>query len=74
MAIDGVPAQIGVLHDVFRLGTRAEHAIGKPGQRAPMTLERGDFAFGCGVHAAFVSWRKTGRVSPPTVMRVQARP
>jgi hypothetical protein len=74
IVIGFVPAQIGILHDVFGLGARAKHAIGKPGQRAPMALERCDFAFGCGVHAAFVSWRRTGRVSPPTVRRAQARP
>ena len=38
-AIGRVPAQIGVLHHILGLGARAEHAIGKPGQRAPMRLE-----------------------------------
>jgi hypothetical protein len=38
-AVGGMPAQVGVLHDVLGLGARAEHAIGEARQRAPMGLE-----------------------------------
>ena len=79
-AVGGVPAQIGVLHDVLGLGARAEHAVGKPGQRAPMRLERRDVLVERRAHAAealaigCVTSRNTGRVSPPIVSRVQAWP
>jgi hypothetical protein len=73
-AIRGVPAQIGVLHHVLGFGARAEHAIGKPDQRAPMRLELRSLVVDGRVHAASVNARSSGRVSPPTVRRVQARP
>jgi hypothetical protein len=75
VGIDSMPAQVSVLHHVFRFGTRAEHAVGKTDQGAPMRLEGLDCAMlGFCVHAAFVSSRSTGRDSPPTITRVHARP
>jgi hypothetical protein len=75
-----VPTQIGVLHDVLGLGARAEHAVGKPGQRAPMRLESRDVLVENRAHAAetlgidCVRSRNTGIFSPPIASRVQARP
>src|SRR6516162_9811510 len=74
-----VPAQIGVLHYVLGLGTRAEHAIGKPRKRAPMRLES-DLLVENRTHAAealgidCVRSRNTGTFSPPIASRVQAWP
>ena len=60
------------------LGARAEHAIGKPGQGAPMRLEVFNCARSGGRHAAavfaFGKSRSTGRLSPPITSRVQAWP
>src|SRR5262245_57907302 len=79
-AVCRMPAQIGILHDVFGLGARAEHAVGEPGQRAPMRLESYDVLVENRAHAAeafgidCVTSRNTGTVSPPIASRVQARP
>lgn len=76
--VDGVPPQIGILHDVLGLGAQREHTVGKPRQRAPMRLEsRGTVVAGC--HAADarlggVTSCITGTVSPPISKRVQVRP
>ena len=75
-----VPAQIGVLHHVLGLGTRAEHAIGEPRQRTPMRLESHNVLFENRAHAAealgidCVRSHNTGTFSPPIASRVQARP
>jgi hypothetical protein len=79
-AVGGVPAQVGILHHVLRLGARAEHAISKTRQRAPVRFEGREVAVENRAHAAeafcvaCVTSRKTGSVSPPTTSRVQAWP
>ncbi len=39
-ALRGGEAEIGVLHDVFRIAAAAEHAIGKPEQPPAMGRQR----------------------------------
>ena len=74
-AVRRVPAQPGILHHGLGLGARAEHAVGEARQRTPMGLERGDRVVLCGLgHAALASVRSTGRISPPIVRHLQARP
>jgi hypothetical protein len=34
-----VPPQIGLLHDIFRLGTGAQHSIGNAKEPRPIALE-----------------------------------
>jgi hypothetical protein len=70
-----MPAQVSILHDVLGLGARAEHAVGKTRQRAPMGFEGPRIiVLFCLAHAARFSARTTGRVSPPIVTRVPAGP
>ena len=66
-AVGPVPAQIGLLNRVFRLGERAQHTICQRHQVAPMRFEAGSWVawFGRG-HAAC---RRTGVTVPPTVTR-----
>src|SRR5262249_16291555 len=79
-----MPAQIGVLYHVLGFRARAEHAVGKSGQRAPMCHEIRHVSWTShSRHVAAVlvltvfgpvRSRSTGLVSPPITTLVQARP
>ena len=59
-----MPAQVGLLNEIFRFGNGTEHAIAKSDEARPMRLEFVDalVAF----HAAA---RAATTVSPPTLRR-----
>src|SRR5262249_27715697 len=66
-----VPAQIGLLHRIFGLRERTQHAVGKAGEMPPMRLE----LLGAGpVRRHHAACRSTGTGAPPTLTGMQARP